>query len=513
MAEYYALLARAISRLQANSEVTRREIYVKARNALIQQLKAISPPLSAAEISRQRLELEEAIRKIERELLAAQLAHATEAEITRNTERAMEEALAAPDPPPPPLRPRGEVPPTYARSERQREAPPQRPRATEPPPTYARSEAQREPMPPRGSATAAFQAARRRPAAPAEPFPDEQAFEQAAGASPPPPPAAAAGLAAARLSRPAAARPAPPPPPPRAAAPAAAFSEAEAEELAEETRRRPPRPGRGRAEAAPAAGRRRARRKGSSVGRVIMFLIVVGLAGGGYYAWLKREPLMDFFAERFGGGPAAEAGADVPVDGAVSDVRIVGPQPADAGVLTPVVEPPPLPPQAIFYEERPDGTGMPGVDAAVEWRLIPDPSGPIVRAVITVPSRGIQIELSIEENRNPAFAYSHEVDILVTIPPDFAGGGIASVTSLAVKSTEEGIGDILAGVSHSMPPEFFWIELAAESAQQNVTRLRTRSWFDLAITYTNGQRAVLTFEKGTAGELAFREALAAWAAN
>ena len=45
----------------------RRAVYDKARNALIGQLKAVDPPLTTAEISRQRLELEEAIRKVERE--------------------------------------------------------------------------------------------------------------------------------------------------------------------------------------------------------------------------------------------------------------------------------------------------------------------------------------------------------------------------------------------------------------------------------------------------------------
>ncbi len=46
----------------------RRSVYEKARNALIGQLKAIDPPLTTSEISRQRLELEEAIRRVEREL-------------------------------------------------------------------------------------------------------------------------------------------------------------------------------------------------------------------------------------------------------------------------------------------------------------------------------------------------------------------------------------------------------------------------------------------------------------
>jgi len=70
MAEYYTVLRRAIAGIDPNVPETRRAVYDKARNALIGQLKAVDPPLTTAEISRQRLELEEAIRRVEREAAA-----------------------------------------------------------------------------------------------------------------------------------------------------------------------------------------------------------------------------------------------------------------------------------------------------------------------------------------------------------------------------------------------------------------------------------------------------------
>ena len=71
MAEYYTVLRRAIAGIDPNLPETRRAVYDKARNALIGQLKAVDPPLTTAEISRQRLELEEAIRRVEREARAS----------------------------------------------------------------------------------------------------------------------------------------------------------------------------------------------------------------------------------------------------------------------------------------------------------------------------------------------------------------------------------------------------------------------------------------------------------
>src|SRR5712672_365478 len=61
MADYYPLIARAISGLDSSAPgESRRALYVRAREALIAQLRSVQPPLSEAEITRERLSLEEA---------------------------------------------------------------------------------------------------------------------------------------------------------------------------------------------------------------------------------------------------------------------------------------------------------------------------------------------------------------------------------------------------------------------------------------------------------------------
>ncbi len=65
MADYYPLIDRAIGGLESNTGENRRQLYERARSALVAQLRGIQPPLDEAEITRERLALEDAIRRIE----------------------------------------------------------------------------------------------------------------------------------------------------------------------------------------------------------------------------------------------------------------------------------------------------------------------------------------------------------------------------------------------------------------------------------------------------------------
>ncbi len=91
MTDYRPLLARAIAALDPNTGEARRAVYDRARTALVNQLRGMNPPLAEADITRERLSLEDAIRKVESEATAPP-------------------APAAPPPPRPEPRPRPELP-------------------------------------------------------------------------------------------------------------------------------------------------------------------------------------------------------------------------------------------------------------------------------------------------------------------------------------------------------------------------------------------------------------------
>ncbi len=74
MADYYPLIAQAVIGLDNGQD--RRRLYERGQNALVTELRAVRPPLSELVIAKERLDFEEAIRKVEVKL--AHRAHGSE---------------------------------------------------------------------------------------------------------------------------------------------------------------------------------------------------------------------------------------------------------------------------------------------------------------------------------------------------------------------------------------------------------------------------------------------------
>lgn len=119
MADYYPLLVRAISALPQKTGENRRAVYDRARSALVRQLRGVDPPLPEGEITRERLSLEEAIRRMEAEYSAQDNG-------SQDNGALAEAAAAPPAAGPEPARPREREMPSGESAARMRGAP-QRP--------------------------------------------------------------------------------------------------------------------------------------------------------------------------------------------------------------------------------------------------------------------------------------------------------------------------------------------------------------------------------------------------
>src|SRR3979409_2065037 len=67
MADYHPLIARAVTGLERNTGDARRALYERARTARVAQLRGGTRALSESDVTRERLALEESIRKVEAE--------------------------------------------------------------------------------------------------------------------------------------------------------------------------------------------------------------------------------------------------------------------------------------------------------------------------------------------------------------------------------------------------------------------------------------------------------------
>jgi hypothetical protein len=498
MADYYPLIARAIAGLEKNTGEARRALYERARTALVAQLRGIQPPLQESEITRERLALEEAVRKVE-------------AEAAR---RSRIDSAGAP--PPPPAQPPAVPPP----------APPGAPRF----PPKAAPQAPAAPGPqPRPAAPSPAPGAPRPPAGGLPPAPPPKAPVPPKPGAPRPPgfDAPPAGLP------PQAAPPGAPRPPRDPFAEVGAshdFDRLMEPRIAQEDFNREPRGPAGRDDTAQrmdpfretrGRGQREPdeeeepaeRAKSRSVSGLIKIavaaLLVLAL---GYVAYTQRGLVTNLFKsspsqvakDSKSGAPATKDQQGRPK---ITD-RLGSGQQAGPAVAQ----------RVVLYEEEPnDPQGKRYIGSAI-WRtetVSPGPGRPpelAIRADVEIPERRMTMTFSLRRNTDQTLPASHTIEVMFNLPADFAAGGIQNVPGVLMKQAEQTRGTPLAGLAVKVTNNFFLIGLSAvESDQQrNIQLLKERAWFDIPIVYNNNRRAILAIEKGTPGERAFAEAFAAW---
>jgi hypothetical protein len=523
MTDYYPLIARAIAGLDPNAPgESRRALYERARTALIAQLRGVEPPLSESVITRERLSLEEAVRKVESE--AAQRARdATRAGPARVGDVVRRANVRQPAEPPhvgaqapnaqsaarePGSLPSRQRSPAPSRNERptlgQDERPLRGARADGSPPLPPRPQ-------PIGMAEPQLTATRERPG----PGGPRRGADN--GASQPP---GARGIrdmtadtddlgrAAAEASR--AARK-------NANMPSPEFDRIESgmddgdleppdsydDEDAE--RDAPPHP-----HIAPDREHEPTKRGAmfpfKSAIAVGIVLIIVGAA----LLWGKSvvTSVSGLFKSTL---PVAEAPKDSTAPAVKPKITDRVGQPSSDQV-EPVAQ------RVVLYDEDPSDPKGKQYVGSVVWRTEPikasgnQPPDVAVRADIEVPDRNFKMTMSFRRNTDSSLPASHTAELTFILPQDFPAGGVANVPGILMKSNEQARGTPLAGLAVKVTEGFFLVGLSNVDTDRsrNMQLLKERSWFDVPLVYANQRRAIIAIEKGPPGERAFNDAFAAW---
>lgn len=463
MADYFPVLSRAVAGLPTNTGESRRAVYERARAAVIKQLRGIDPPLSEEDISRERMQLEDAIGRIEAGY-AGQRA-------------APQNAAAAPAarPAPPPQGPRP-VP--------QQQAP-------RPAPT---PETRREPEPPREPDT---RQQPERPLASPKRGPEVRADGR--------PIIRATGEPGAERTR-------------RRSAPlialgalaiiaiaAAGFAArhqigsflggggSTTTQTAAKDDASSPAPG--SSEATPPA---------ASGGKSDDRLLSDPTPATPEQPNAEQPPAQTDVARAPDPGPAVQPTAPTaPPQTPAPAVQPAGPLVAQ---------------RAILYEEGSDQQSGEQVDGTVVWRTESvnggqnQPLETALRGDIDIPGRNVKATVTIRRNIDATLPASHTIEIQFKLPDNFPNAGVANVPGILMKVDEAARGSPVSGLSVRVTNGFFLIGLSNIENERIVNEqlLRDRGWIDIPILYDNGRRAVLTLEKGTPGAQAFNDALAAW---
>jgi hypothetical protein len=539
MADYYPLIARAIAGLDPSAPgESRRALYERARTALIAQLRSVQPPLSESEITRERLSLEEAVRKVESE--AAQRARdasrpsagapARGGDAFRRAGARPAEAAPAPAGPAPGSsssrpRPPSAGPSRDARPPLGQEDPrsPRGLRADAPPPVAPRPQPPQVPMqdpslPPTRERTGAP----RRGAdngAPQMPPPGMRGFRDIAADADDLGRAAAQANRAARKTYANVPSPSPefdrlePSLENRGADPEAPYSYDESLEEADRYAPQPPQMPQQRSRLSQDRDREPKKRVRSAAVFPFKSAIAVGivliLVGAGI---LWGKSVVTAVSGLFKSSPSVDAPKDTAAPQSRPKIPDRVGQPSSSENVAPVAQ------RVVLYDEDPaDPKGKQYVGSVI-WRTEPiKASGNqkpdfAVRADIEIPDRKFKMTMSFRRNTDSSLPASHTAELTFILPQDFSGGGVGNVPGILMKSNEQARGTPLAGLAVKVTDGFFLVGLSNVDSDRNrnLQLLKERSWFDVPLVYVNQRRAIIAIEKGAPGERAFNDAFAAW---
>lgn len=497
MADFYAVLQRTISALPENTGEARRAVYDRARQALIRQLQTLDPPLSPSEITRQRLDLEESIRKVEAEFAALMFSTPPFQENDDQQEPKAEagngEASAAPVAPVKPAEQKPEAATDKASSVKE----PSSEAATPAPDEKDRQ--------PKAEAQTKADAKNLKP----KPTPKLEGAERPTGEKPK---RRNTNLVAALMLLLVA-----------GVAVLALYSQREAlfggsdsqdsaivanapESNEPGVATQPKNDDRvddsvPSSQADNSSGQSTLeRQEGTTAPRVILpqgTTPVPSASDSASGETAGQEPDTDTSSADQQDEATSSTGADdeEAIDAATGDSR------------------------AFLYEAGADpaAEGRASV-GSIRWALVNEDNvdnvtqSPTIRAEISFPDRGMTASLSIRKNADPGLPASYLFEFVFEVSRGFEGEGIAGVPGILLKNQEQEPGQPLTGAPAKIAENFYWFALTNGSAENdvNVQLLQNENWFDILLFYDSGLRAVMSVSKGSEGSRVFSDAFASW---
>jgi len=175
--------------------------------------------------------------------------------------------------------------------------------------------------------------------------------------------------------------------------------------------------------------------------------------------------------------------------------------------------------RAILVEEASEGSQEVRQSVGkVLWRLDSVAVGPgqpvdaAIRAEVDLADAGLRADILIRRNRDTALPASHTIELRFAATERSANGKVRDIAVPEMRTEETQRGTPLLGLAVPVTENLFLIGLSSLPADiaRNMDLLRQRNWLMMPIRFANNKRALLLFEKGTAGDRAVAEAMQSW---
>ncbi len=170
--------------------------------------------------------------------------------------------------------------------------------------------------------------------------------------------------------------------------------------------------------------------------------------------------------------------------------------------------------QSLLLEASDNGTtGAVPFSGTIEWSKGTDEMGqPTLVGKANIPARNLGVDVLIRKNSDTSLPASHLMEINFRVSETFIGGSIAGLPGVLLKNEELVQGTPLVGASARVVGNSFLFALSAsqEDLTNNTTLLTQRKWIDLALIYATGKKAIITLEKDANAEQLFTEVFGAW---
>jgi hypothetical protein len=253
----------------------------------------------------------------------------------------------------------------------------------------------------------------------------------------------------------------------------------------------------------------------------------IAIAVMGTFAYLKKED-----PERYkqGGVPVVEAQPNAESDAAKREGRLSSAPtetPPARPEAPPATTPPASNPQApaenraavpvvsrAFMVLETQGAAPNQFEGIANWSFAVDPASrsgeKVLRVQVEYAGAGLSIDMVLSRNTDASIQASHT--FFVTFNPRNALPPVREMSPIEWRERESQTGPALAGPLVPIQDNVFLMGLDRNPAaiQRNMDLLRFQRWMVFDVRLANNRRAAFLIEKGSAGERAVNEALAAW---